>query len=185
MRHFIKLAEGINVRPLLWAITRQPHLWNTDRYRTTFENTPHGEVDDIVLRFTQRSEDSEGKTVWGDVEEWKPAIHALPEVKPIVVDLMREVGAFSLDRLVITRLAPGKHILPHTDDQGYAVEPSRSRYHVVLQGVEGSLYRTGPEVVCMKTGEVWWFDPTVEHEIHNQSQEDRVHLLVDVRVFPC
>jgi len=53
----------------------------------------------------------------------------------------------------------------------------------VLQGLPGSLYKCGDETVEMLTGEIWWFDAHSTHEVLNNSAGDRVHLLVDVRIY--
>ena len=57
------------------------------------------------------------------------------------------------------------------------------RYHIVLSGHPGSIFRAGDEQVTMLTGEVWWFDNTKEHEVINNSADDRIHLIVDIKVF--
>ncbi len=171
--------------PLLRELHRRPELWNANRFRTTYPNTPHGDVDDIWLRFSDASKCDTTSTVIGDNNPvWHPAAKVLP-FQPIVLDLMRRVGAYGLDRCLITRLRPGKRILPHADDQGsYVHDPERERYHVVLQGLPGSLYRTGDETVTMLTGEVWLFDALTEHEVINNSADDRIHMLVDLRLIP-
>jgi hypothetical protein len=55
------------------------------------------------------------------------------------------------------------------------------RFHVVLQGLPGSLYHCGDEVVQMRTGTVWWFQHREVHSVENNSADDRIHLLVDFR----
>lgn len=187
MRYFRKIAEGVDTMPMLYALQRQPELWNQKRFRTTFLNTPHGQVDDIWLRFSDDSKtagDTAAVMADGDCV-WHEAAASLPQARPILLDLMRRLEAYALDRVVITRLAPGGVILPHADNEGaYVHDPHRHRHHVVLQGLPGSLYRTGDETVCMRTGDVWWFDALTEHEVVNNSAEDRIHMLVDLRIMP-
>ena len=36
----------------------------------------------------------------------------------------------------------------------------------------------------MRTGELWWFNPTQMHSCHNAGKEARVHLMTDFRVLP-
>lgn len=188
MRFFQQLAAGVDVLPLLHAVQRNEQLFNTHRFRTTFAGTPHGDVDDILLRFSDPSIAKDGDTaaVMADGNcVWHPAATALPQAKPILLDLMRRVEAYGLDRVVITRLRPGGRILPHADNEGdYTADPHRARYHVVLQGLPGSLYIAGNETVCMKTGDVWWFEARVEHAVQNNSADDRIHLLADMRLMP-
>ena len=184
MRNFLRIAQGVDTMPLLHALHRNPALWNSQPFRTTYPGTPHSEVDDILLRFSDPAKCNTVSTVIGDDKPvWHPAASVLPW-KPIVLDLMRRVEAYQLDRLLITRLAPGGRIAPHADDQGeYVNDPERERYHVVIQGLPGSLYTNGDETTCMRTGEVWLFDPLLVHSIQNNSEDDRIHMLVDLKLM--
>lgn len=186
MRNFHCIARNVDVQPLLHAITRQPELWNENRFRTTFPNTPHVDVDDIWLRFTHPDNcKTVGNVIGDDSPVWLPPADKLREAFQIILDLMRWVKAYELGRVLISRIKPGGRVLPHADKDGsYVQAADRARYHVVLQGLPGSLYRTGDETVCMQTGEIWWFNAHVEHEVMNNSTDDRIHLLVDVRTFP-
>lgn len=180
MQNFQRLAVGIDVMPAMHALIRNPGLWNENTLRTTFENTPHAEVDDIWLRFNL----VDGRPIsqiGDDLEAVNcPAWNVVP-VKAIILDLMRRIEAVRLGRVLITKLAPGKRILPHADVLGdYAAY--YNRYHIVLQGLPGSIFRAGNESVCMQTGECWWFNAHAEHEVVNNSADDRVHMLVDVRL---
>lgn len=180
MRYFYRLAHSIRVLHMMAAIARQSELWNSDDMRKTFENSPHVEVDDILLRFGIN-----GPQIGDDLEAVdQPSMMKVPGVKEEALNVMRLVGGTRLGRVLITRLEPGKKIAAHKDTQG-AYAKYYTRYHLVLQGMPGSLFRCGDETVNMLTGELWWFDLSAEHEIINNSQDDRVHLLVDVRVDPC
>lgn len=187
MRYFARIAEGVDVTPLLHAVDRQPDLWNAHRWRTTYTGTPHQAVDDIWLRFSDDSITSDVEKVEGVQADVTPvfhdAWHKLPQARSIVFDLMRRVEGYELGRVLITRLPPGGTILRHADADGAYVR-SGCRYHVVLRGLPGSLYMCGDETVCMRTGEVWWFDHNSVHEVRNNSVDDRVHLLVDMRSAP-
>ena len=190
MRNFLRLTDHADVRPLAIALYLKPHLWNAKRFRTTFEGTPHADGDDIWIRFSDDSlvtDPSDTAKVMADTNSilFHPAYFELPEVIPLISTLMADMEAFAVDRVIITRLRPGARILPHADDQGaYVLDPTRGRFHIVIQGLPGSLYRTGDETVCMKTGEIWAFNALIEHEVHNNSADDRIHMLVDLRMFP-
>jgi hypothetical protein len=185
VKNFLQLAAGVDTMPVLLALQRQPALWNADRFRTTYPNTPHAEADDILLRYSDPAKCNTVDTVIGDDRLiWHEGAAVLPW-QPIVFDLMRRVGAYALDRLLITRLLPGRRIHPHADDVGpYVHDPERSRYIVALQGLPGATYRVGDETVVPLSGQVWWFDATTQHEALNNSADDRIYMLVDLRV-PC
>ena len=182
MKYFHRIASGLDVQPLMHQVARQPHLWNANPLRKDFaEDSPHKEVDDIHLRFTEIKGKSV-KEIGDDLEAAMcPAWNAVPAARPIILNLMRAVEAFRLGRVMITKLKPGKGIKPHADVLGTYAH-YYNRYHVVLQGMPGSLFRCGDEQVQMMTGEVWWFNAHEMHECVNNSADDRVHLLVDVRL---
>lgn len=183
MRNFLKIAEGIDVMPLLHAVQRQPELWNQETLRTTHESTPHKEVEDILLRFNDLEMYKNTKDAASILDEHESICYQgwyrLPQVQPIVFDLMRRIEGVRLGRVLITRLAPGKRIYPHTDGGSHA--DYFDRYHVSLQNNPGSLFRAGNDTVCMRPGECWWFDNAKEHEVINNSIDDRLTLIIDVR----
>lgn len=180
MKNFTLIAEGADVIPLRSAIAMRPHLWNQNTLRTKHPGTAHNEVDDIWLRFNKIAEGEEFKVV-DDMEAINyQAWWELPQARPLLFDLMRRVEGERLGRCLITRLTPGKRITPHVDMGAPATY--YDRFHIVLQGAPGSLFRAGDETVNMRTGDVWWFDNCVEHEVLNNSQVDRIHIVADIRV---
>lgn len=194
MRYFDNVLTGVNVAPLRHQLSRHPKLWNADRFRTTYPGTAHTDVDDILIRFSDTGKAGKDTIVMGDGHEviWHPAAAVLTEVKPLVMGLMALVNGYSLERCLISRVPPGGRILRHKDAEGHYVnQGSIARYHIVVQGLPGSLFRCGPspddreqdEVVCMGTGEVWSFDAHSYHEVLNNSADDRIHLMADVRIW--
>jgi|SRR5271166_3999413 len=189
MRNFLCLGAGLVTMPLLHEITVHPELWNADTYRTTYRNTPHGEVDDIWLRYsrpesvadTEKLEAAQNDTT----PQWYPAFQILPQARPLILAVMGAAGGYELGRALITRLPKGCRILPHADIDGdYVNRLDCQRYHVVLSGKPGSLFHCGDETVCMETGQVWWFDARSLHSVVNNSDDDRIHLILDVTLFP-
>lgn len=158
------------------ALARQPEIWDGDDCRKTFDHSPHAAIHDILLRFGGKDGD--------DLEAIdSPLMARLPKAKDDILNIMRLVNGSRLGRVVLTRLEPGKKILPHADVMG-AYAKYYTRYHLVLQGLPGSLFNCGDETVNMRTGELWWFSARDEHSVTNNSQDDRVHMLIDVRIDP-
>lgn len=173
------LASNINVAPLCHAAQRQRDLWNVNPLRTAHPGSPHGEAEDIWLRFSPLEDPAAVMDGLDSVNY--PGFAALPQARPIVFDLMRLVEGERLGRVLITRLKPGGRITRHADEGEYAAH--FDRYHVSLHGLPGSIFRAGDETVSMATGECWWFDNQAPHEVVNNSADDRIHLIVDIR--PC
>jgi hypothetical protein len=187
MKNFLKIADNLDVLPLLHVVQRRADLWNRRKWRTTYLGTPHAQVSDIWLRYSDERATSDAQntvSVTNDIRPvWYPEWCELGAwARPLVFGLMARVQAYELGRVLITKLPPGGRILPHSDAVGaYTDQEDGARYHIVLQGLPGSLYRAGDETVNMRTGECWWFNHLAEHEIVNNSADDRVHLLVDTR----
>jgi hypothetical protein len=200
MRHFLKIGEGVNVTPLLEQITRNQHLFNENPFRSTFEGTPFSGCDDILLRFSPPEKSHvQGGFVGNEECVWYPARDVLTEAWPLIRGLLANVGGYEVGRVIVSRLKPGAKVDPHIDNQGiYNNHGDRARYHIVLQGGAGSnfynadtegegddmkLVEGGVEVVNMRDGEVWWFNAAKLHWVKNESADDRIHLLVDVRLY--
>jgi hypothetical protein len=183
MRNFLKIAEGVDVTPLLAELARQPELWDQNRLRTTHPMTPHKQVSDIWIRFNDLAEYEKSSDPSKVIDEhesiWYPTAAKLPSVRPMVFALMARVQGERLGRVLITRLAPGCRIEPHEDGGSHAAY--YERYHITLQSQPGCIFRAGDEAVCMRPGEVWWFDNSQTHEVINESSDDRLTLIVDIK----
>lgn len=180
MKNFYKLAEDMDVKPLILALKINADLWNENTLRTKHEGTAHSQVNDIWLRFNEVV--NLGENVVDDKECINySAIYALPDARNLILWLMTRVSGARLGRCLITELKPGKKIHPHVD-MGAPAE-YYERYHIVLSGHKGCIFRAGDEQVTMLTGEVWWFDNEQEHEVINNGAEDRIHMIVDIRSF--
>jgi hypothetical protein len=177
MRYFQRIADGVDVFPLLHAIQRQPELWNAHTIRTQHPGTAHSEVSDILVRFNDLANP---ELVPNDREAVAfPAWEKLPQLRPIIFDLMRRVEAVQLGRVIITRLPPGKTISPHVD--GGAPATWYTRFQICLQATPGNLFHAGNETVSFRSGEVWSFDNQQTHSVENFGKDDRIVVIVDAR----
>lgn len=175
------MSQGANVMPLLFSIQRQPELWDHNTLRTTHPQTPHKQVSDIWLRFNELPKSGEEEKIIDEHESvWYSAIDKLPHALDLIFGLMTMVKGERLGRALITKLPAGKCIEPHEDGGSHAAY--YERFHIPLQSYPGSLFRCGDETVHMSAGEVWWFNNSIEHEVINNSAEDRIHLIVDIKV---
>ncbi len=176
MKHFLRVGE-IDPFPLLHALSDKPELWDQNSLRTTHPLSPHKEVSDIWLFFNRQEE---AGAVINDIQTHAfPAWLELPQVRPIIFDLMRRVEGIQLGRLLITRLAPGRKIPPHVDE-GAPVE-FYSRYQIAIQSLPGVVFKIGDESMNFRSGEVWKIDNSVEHSVTNNSADDRIVLIADIR----
>lgn len=180
MRNLYRLASGCNVTPLMVQIQRQPNLWKADTYLRDYPQGPFEDVDTIFLRFPpasvselERSQKDQHECVWMD-----GALH-LPAARQLIFALMAQVEGERLGRVMVNRIRPGGRIFPHADTPAHA--QYWERFHYVLQSAPGVVFRVKEERVHMQTGECWWFQNQLEHEVLNNSAEDRLHLIIDIR----
>ncbi len=175
MKHFLRVGE-IDPFPLLNALNDKPELWNQNTLRTTHPASPHREASDIWLFFNRQQDPAD---VVNDIQTYEyPAWRELPQLRPIIFDLMRRVEGTQLGRLLITKLATGKKIPPHADE-GAPVD-FYSRYQIVLQSLPGCIFQIGNESVTFCSGEVWKIDNSVEHSVINNSADDRIVIIADI-----
>ena len=174
MRNFYRLAQGVDVAGLVAALHTKPHLWNRNTLRR--DTAELAECDDIWLRFPTEDGIKRGL---GEFECANyPAGAELPQVRPIIFGLMRQVEGERLGPVMITCLPPGGRIYPH--DDGEAHTSYYKRYQIALQSLPGVAFRAGDETVAMLTGDIWWFDNSIEHEVVNASGDDRLAMIVDI-----
>jgi len=78
-------------------------------------------------------------------------------------------------------LSPGSKILEHRDDfMGY--EDGLIRIHIPVTTDERVEFFVDGRRLSMKEGEVWYIDFGLPHRVHNVSDKERVHLVIDCRV---
>lgn len=179
MKNFQLIASGVDTLPLLHAVQLQPELWNVHKLRTAHPLSPHQQAEDIWIRFNPIPERVEDVVNDKDCINY-PAFYSLPQVRPILFDLMRRVEGEQLGRVLITKLAPGREITPHED--GGAPATFYDRYHCILQNLPGSIFNCGDETVTMRAGDLWWFNNEMTHSVVNNSADDRLTLICDIRV---
>jgi hypothetical protein len=186
MKNFQRITTGVDIMPLLLAIKRRPGLWKEDTYLRDYPQGPFNQIESIMLRFPVKSVHETEEELQKHVTTYDqhesvdyPAYKLLPEARPLVMNLMAYVGGERLGRVMINKIAPGGVISPHADTPAHA--EYYSRFHIVLQSQPGVVFRAGDEQVYMGTGEIWWFDNSQEHEVINNSADDRIHMIVDIR----
>ena len=90
-QNFHKIAEGVDVAPLMNELMAQPELWDINSERIT-PNMPHYQTHDIWLRYNDKTSFIEKGSFVGfndpHIPVWYPAIEALPAAKRLIFDLM-------------------------------------------------------------------------------------------------
>ncbi len=178
MKNFQAIAT-FDPMPLLHQIQRQEGLWKEDTYLRDYSQGPFGDTETIFLRFPPAVKELERGFVDQHESYWMDGAIQLPAARSILFSLMAKVEGERLGRCMINKLKPGGKVFPHKDTPEHA--QYWERYHCVLQSSVGCNFRCDDEQIFMQTGSVYWFDHRKEHEVINNSSNDRIHIIVDIR----
>jgi hypothetical protein len=171
-----RVAAGVDVAPLLWALQANAHLWNEHTQRTQDPASPHHEVDDIWCRYAA----PEVAILPGPHESvWYPGASLLP-VKEIVFPLMQFVQGERLGGVLITRIRAGKQCKPHKDDGWHA--RYYEKFAVQVQSAPGQRFCFDGESLEARPGDVYWFDNAHTHWVENPTEHDRITMVVCIRM---
>jgi hypothetical protein len=189
MKNFLQIASNVPVLPLLLALARaeKAHgIWREDTFLRDYPQGPFGDTESVILRFPPRTVHETEEALaqhLANVDQHEnvdqPPFKELHEARPLVFNLMAFVQGERLGRVMINKLRPGGRIYPHADTPVHA--KYWDRFHICIQGGPGANIRCGDEHVNMRPGEIWWFNNEIEHEVTNNSADDRIHMIVDIR----
>lgn len=175
------LLTRVSVVPLQHQLAAHPERWGEHSLRKTAPGSAHVEMTDIWARFRPQSEISGPQDYLGaHLSAWYPAINDLPAIRPIVFHIMSLVQGEQLGGVLLTKLQPGGKIAPHTDLGGWHAE-YYSKFYVAVQNGLGSVFGWEDGDVNAKDGEVYWFRNDVPHWVNNDSDQERISMIVCIR----
>ncbi len=187
MRNFTLVSKGEDVTALLDQLEESPELWDENPLRRVAPDTPHSRMSDIWVRYNdiapfQASGDF-SKFNDAHIPIWYPAWKKLPALRSIIFDLMAMVDGEMLCGVLITRIPPGMGIDRHVDDSWHV--QYTKKFYVTLQSVPGAIFgcedADGVEELNPHAGEIWLFDNRKPHWVINNSDKDRITLIVCIR----
>ncbi len=170
-----RIASGLNVAPIYWALQEHPELWNEHTARTEDPASPHHGLDDIWARFGDPARAVDGQP---HDAKWYPAADLLG-IKPMCLDLMRAVQGVELGGVLITRIPPGKEVKPHTDPGWHARR--YEKFAIQITSAPGQRFCFEGEELETRPGDVFWFDNQYTHWVTNPTPYERVTMIVCIR----
>jgi hypothetical protein len=181
MRHFLKVAEGLDLVLLQTQLHRQPALWGQHTARTGGMG-PFIGTDDIWVRF-RAPEELDRPEAFAEpfVPVFYPAWFALPALRPIVFALMARLEAVELGGILITRIPAGQQVKPHDDRGRWHPEHYLTKCYIPLLSNPFVVSTCAEDIVVMQPGECWIFDNLKTHSTVNDGTTDRVTLIVSLR----
>ena len=164
----------------LKAQLQDQSLYGKYNFRREFYASPHTSMTDIWVRYNKPEAIGEH---FNDEHSsiWYPVIEQIPAVLPIVMQLMKALDGERLGGVLITKLPPGGKIESHIDSGWHA--GYYDKFYVAVQNGEGSVFGFPDGEIKAKEGEVWQFDNSVPHWVENNSDTDRISMIVCIRTL--
>lgn len=175
---FIKIAENLDVSSIVGSLQRNPQLWDEHNERRVFEGSPHSQMVDIWARFGDISVGFEKLREPHD-SIWYESSNLIDGVREIAFHLMALVQGERLGGILITKLDAGKEIMPHVD-KGWHAEYYEKLY-VSIKSPKGSKFCFEDGVIESNAGDVYLFRNDRLHWVKNDSDEERITMVVCIK----
>lgn len=177
----VQLDFRLNTEDLKRALHEHEELFGEYPFRG-LPGSPHEQMTDIWVRFNDMEPFLQRGSLDGLTDEhdsvWYDSANDLP-VKDLAFTLMHEVRGERLGGILITKLPPGGQILPHRDSGWHA--EYYQKYYVAVQNGVGATFEFEDGTIAPQEGDVYWFNNSYLHWVHNESDQDRIAMIVCIR----
>ena len=174
--NFVRIAEGLDVEPLLQLLDAKPELWKEIQTRQKFINSPHKDTETIHVRGALKM--SAYYLMWDIGAYDYPCMEYLkPALVPLMRPILDKLEVKEMGRVMIVNLKPCGHVTKHNDQGTYA--DHYSRFHLVLKSNPHCSQTCGNDSQRFEVGDGWWFNHKELHTAHNVGETDRIHIIFD------
>ena len=148
-------------------------------------NSPHAEMTDIWVRYNHidnyHDDILNGTSKFNNEHDavWYPVIDKIPSAKKVIFDLMSQVDGERLGGIFITKLNANGKIGKHTDNGWHA--KYYDKFYVPVLNKEGAKFCFADGDINPQLGDAWWFDNSVVHWVENNTDSDRIAMIVCIR----
>jgi hypothetical protein len=104
--------------------------------------------------------------------------HHLINTMSEIIKTLEEDVVGKVARVLLVKLSAGKDVTEHVDSGDYL--STVRRYHIPIITNDSVFYTVNSETINMKKGECWEINNLKPHSVLNNSNEDRIHLLIDI-----
>lgn len=182
-----KLGYVLNAQPAYAQMLEHwDDIWDLHKLRT--EQYVHSDVQDIWLRFHEWQDglsleefNKPHESIWYPVAEVLTELTALAH--HILLCKMRTVHPkqVSLGGVLVTRIPAGARVEPHVDN-GWHAEHYTTKQALQIMGDEDQAFCFEGYKLSTLPGELFEFDNSQVHWVENNSEIDRITLIVCMRV---
>lgn len=174
MKNFT-LIDRFEVGHVVNEVDSNEDLWHQITARQDAPGSPHHDTAAIFLRWCR---ERTIEAAFTDLEAIDyPASAEMPASMAMLAWMSEYLSVKQLGRAMIVNLHAGGHIDAHADEGAYAEH--YQRFHLCLFSRRGNVFRCGDEETHMRPGDLWTFNHRIEHELWNNSDSMRLHLIFD------
>lgn len=178
MLPFNKLNIKFNVS-CLSEILNKSKLFGKYPYRG-LPGSAHEQMTDIWVRYKDPIEHINSGDFSGMADPHESVwLEDIPAVKDIAYSLLRHLEGSSLGGVLITKLPPGGEIYPHVDKGWHA--SYYDKYYVPIKNPKGAKFHFDDGSIDPMEGEVYAFRNDVTHWVTNNTNEDRIAMIICIR----
>ncbi len=179
MQAFNRIYTNLNVSLARKELANNSHLFGEFNARKN-AGPVMAQMDDIWLRYGDVSEMNKTGDYSKMADEHDSIwLKDLPECKKLCFELMKMVDGERLGGVLISRLPPKGEMLPHTDAGWHA--DYYDKYYVPIENGKGSIFGFDEGDINPSLGDVWAFDNSYNHWVKNDSNKDRVAMIVCIK----
>lgn len=186
MSHFTRIADGLDVAPLLAEIDANPGLWN-DRPERRVGTSPHRETSDIWVRYASEEamrEPGFSRRPHQSIlyPRWRSSHGLASLIAQVLIEGFAE-QEMQLGGILITRIPPDCQVYPHHDRGTWHAEHYTTKVWIVLRGNDRCVNMVEDEAMVWKPGEAWSHDNLLVHSVRNDGETERVVLILCFRAM--
>lgn len=168
-----KQYDSFNIEPIKNYINNFSKEWHLDNSRQD-KFYPHK---DTTTYFIYETSLGWIKSDGYVVEQKTNDFFILDLVEPIIKHL-ENLHNGKRGQVLLIRLKANKSVADHKDGGDYLI--NTRRHHIPIITSDQTTFYVGGEACNMKSGECWEINNSKDHSVINNSNTDRVHLLIDI-----
>lgn len=149
--------------------------------RTNHPQSPHRFLSDVFIRYNARENYDGDRLKFNEehIPQWWHAAEKLPTAKKIAEQLMADLNGKELGMVLLTKIPAHTDCLPHIDGGWHA--RTFEKFAVQIKSAQGQAFHFDGKQLSAQEGECYWFDNSKVHWVTNDSDEDRMTLIICIR----
>lgn len=185
--NMIDTGLTVDISELKETIDNHPELWNQHTLRTESPDSPHYGCDDIWVRFNDwknydpnnpQAFHGEHESVW---YQNKIAVKVAEMVLGLTPNFGQYANGVQLGGVLITRIPVGGKVLRHNDAGRWHAEYYKDKYLIPLKCDDKQAFCFDGDRHVTEVGHVYKFNNLVDHWVDNDSDQERISLIICMR----